>query len=166
MPFPPDEALGLPVDRLALQLLEKLEEGTVALHRYNFLVVASASYENNGVASHRRVVESLAEAYDWLSAHGLISQTNEGEFITRKGHGVLRSEAGLKLVQAEGRIDMEMHPRIAARVRSQFLLGEYELRFRRDAGGRDPGPRARRSFGRRHRRTAHDQGVQGGRAAT
>jgi uncharacterized protein (TIGR02391 family) len=127
MPFPPDEALGLPVDRLALQLLEKLEKGTVALHRYNFLIVASASYENNGVQDHRKVVGSLAEAYDWLSAHGLISQMNEGEFITRKGHQVLDADDGLALIQADTRLDVDVHPRIAARVRSEFLLGHYDL---------------------------------------
>jgi hypothetical protein len=40
---------------------------------------------------------------------------------------VLASPDGLALVRADARLDVDLHPSIAARVRSQFLLGEYEL---------------------------------------
>jgi uncharacterized protein (TIGR02391 family) len=55
----------------------------------------------------------------------LISANGQGDFITRKGYKVLQNENGLDLVQAEARIDVDLHPRIGDRVRSQFLLGEY-----------------------------------------
>lgn len=130
MPIPPDEALGLPVDRLALRLLRVFGPGNAKQHRHNFLLGATQNYQQNGVANHREVTKALAEAFDWLLLRGLFSGIpGEGDwlFITRKGRSVLEASNGLALVQAEARIDVDLHPSIADRVRSQFLLGEYEL---------------------------------------
>jgi uncharacterized protein (TIGR02391 family) len=77
------------------------------------------------------VVRALAEAFDWLVLHGLLSEdpppSNNGHFITRKGQAVLDSTAGLALLRAQERLNVDLHHSIAERVRSQFLLGEYEL---------------------------------------
>jgi uncharacterized protein (TIGR02391 family) len=62
--------------------------------------------------------------------HGQLSGIpGKGEwlFITRRGLGVLDADDGLALIRAEARLDGDLHPRIATRVRTQFLLGEYEL---------------------------------------
>jgi uncharacterized protein (TIGR02391 family) len=40
---------------------------------------------------------------------------------------VLAADDGGALLRAEARLDIDLHPSIARRVRSQFLLGEYEL---------------------------------------
>jgi hypothetical protein len=40
---------------------------------------------------------------------------------------MLQAKAGLALLRAEQRIDVDLHPLIARRIRRQFLLGEYEL---------------------------------------
>lgn len=34
---------------------------------------------------------------------------------------------GLALLRAESRLEVDLHPLIAQRVRAQFLLGEYEM---------------------------------------
>ena len=127
MPFPPEEVLGLPVDVLGLKLLARFSRPTDEPHRYNFLIGTASNYENNGLPNHRELVRALAEAYDWLTVHGLVSSDETREFITRKGHQVLATADGPALVRAEARIDVDLHPLIEARVRSQFLLGEYEL---------------------------------------
>jgi uncharacterized protein (TIGR02391 family) len=54
------------------------------------------------------------------------SQSSENAvFITRIGHAAVRQ--GLALMRAEERLSVEVHPRIEESIRSQFLLGEYEL---------------------------------------
>jgi uncharacterized protein (TIGR02391 family) len=127
VPVEPDVALGLPVDALALQLLRRFADGSSKLHRYNFFVQAEPAYESAGVSDRADIMHALAEALDWLTHHGLISSNLQGDFITRKGYEVLKADGGLGLVRARARIDVDLHPRIASRVRSQFLLGEYEL---------------------------------------
>jgi uncharacterized protein (TIGR02391 family) len=126
MPIEPDVVLGLPVDKLALLLLEKFADESLTLHRHNFFNSANHTYASADVANPGRIVRALAEAFDWLTQHGLISWNLDGDFITRKGHEVLEADDGLALVQAGARIDVDLHRRIADRVRSQFLLGEYE----------------------------------------
>lgn len=125
MPVEPELVLGLPVDALALHLLKKFDDESIVLHRYNFFVIADSAYKNAGAADPGGILRALAEALDWLTQHGLISANGQGDFITRKGYKVLQNENGLDLVQAEARIDVDLHPRIGDRVRSQFLLGEY-----------------------------------------
>jgi uncharacterized protein (TIGR02391 family) len=139
LPIDADTALGLPVDRLALHLLRDIKATSEAApnqqpHRYNFLDSAYAGYSKAGLERDQvtAVTQALAEAYDWLLLHGLLSLAprdyNSGWlFITRKGEAVLAAPDGLRLVQAEASLDVDMHPRIAGRIRSQFLLGEYEL---------------------------------------
>jgi uncharacterized protein (TIGR02391 family) len=130
MPFPPGDVLSLPIDRLALELLRRVGAQSESPNRYNYLIGAKASYQNNDIPNWEAVVSALAEAYDWLILHGLVAQGLNNDtwlFITRKGHQVLDADDGLALVQAEARLDVDLHPRIATRVRSQFLLGEYEL---------------------------------------
>jgi hypothetical protein len=136
MPLELEKALGWPVDRVALHILKGLGGGKQ--HRHNFLNGAVQNYQQNGVRNAREVTNALAEGYDWLILHGLLSGIpGEGDwlFITRKGKTVPESGSGLALIQAEARIDVDLHPLIAARIRSQFLLGEYEtgLRPRRGA---------------------------------
>jgi uncharacterized protein (TIGR02391 family) len=74
----------------------------------------------------------MAEAWDWLIAHGLIA-LNPGEgsvqgwsYVTRRGDSVANASDPLALVRAEDRLSVDLHPRIGERIRRQFLLGEYE----------------------------------------
>jgi uncharacterized protein (TIGR02391 family) len=131
VPLEVDRALNWPIERVAMHLLRGFARGGKQ-HRHNFVNSAVQAYQVNGVptAQTQEIVRALAEAYDWLILHGLLSQIpQEGDwlFITRKGFGVLDAPVGPALVRAEARLDVDLHPRISARVRNQFLLGEYEL---------------------------------------
>lgn len=119
------------MDRVALHLLANFKRSGEQ-HRHNFLNGAVQAYERNGVPPERvrEATAALAEAFDWLIIHGLLSGIpGKGDwlFITRRGLAVLDADDGTALIRAEARLDVDLHPRIAARVQTQFLLGEYEL---------------------------------------
>lgn len=131
VPLEAEKALSWPVDRVALHLLVGFNRGGEQ-HRHNFLNGAVQAYQHNGFSPQEalRVTQALAEGYDWLIIHGLLSGIpGKGDwlFITRRGLAVLDADDGLALMRAEARLDVDLHPRIANRVRTQFLLGEYEL---------------------------------------
>ncbi len=116
-----DEIEALPVDRLGMVVLRKFAEGTEP-HLYNYL----NSWRNAGLDARSPTMHALCEACDWLRNSGLVSESNgiDRGFITRLGRNVL--ERGLGFLGAVTTLGEDVHPRIAG-VRSQFLLGEYEL---------------------------------------
>lgn len=131
VPIEADRALNLPVEQVAMELLRGFRRGG-ELHRHNFLVGAVQAYGHNGLSGEtaKPVLNALAEAYDWLVLHGLLSGAppqDDWLFITRKGRAILEAPDGLALLRAGARLEVDLHPSIAARVRAQFLLGEYEL---------------------------------------
>ena len=129
-----EEATELPVDRLALHLLRRFAKGSGQTSRNSMYRGAVQAYSHNGVGRNEQAaaLHGLVEAYDWLCMHGLLAVEPESHqsgscYITERGQQVLTANDGLALVQAQKRLDIELHPRIAGRVRSQFMLGEYEL---------------------------------------
>ncbi|PWR14863.1 TIGR02391 family protein [Micromonospora sicca] len=127
-----EEALNLPVDRLALVLLKRFAASTGGLFLRNSMIQgAKQAYAANRVSDYAEALRALGEAFDWLRAHGLLAadpeQSSEQCYITRRGREVLDASDGPALVHAEQRLNVDLHPRIAATVRTQFLLGEYEL---------------------------------------
>ena len=90
----------------------------------NFLVEQRPRYQDD--AAER----ALIEAINWLIANGLIARghpsqsATEAMIITRLGRKVLAE--GVETLDAQKRLGLDLHPRLAC-VRSQFLLGEYEL---------------------------------------
>lgn len=132
VPLGVDEAIAWPVDRVAMHLLANFRRGGGEPNRHNFLNGASQAYQHNGVPPEREreVLAALAEAFDWLINQGLLSGIpGRGDFlfITRRGVAALDAADGVARIRSEARLDVELHPRIAVRVRTQFLLGEYEL---------------------------------------
>jgi uncharacterized protein (TIGR02391 family) len=133
VPVEVEKALAWPVEQVALHLLRNYERTKVQPDRRSELIGARRAYQENGVteAQTELVIRALAEAFDWLVLHGLLSEdpppSNNGHFITRKGRDILESTAGVALLRAQERLEVDLHPSIAERVRSQFLLGEYEL---------------------------------------
>lgn len=117
------QLVELPIDRLALTVLRHLD-ASQAWSLHNFLVEQKPRYAGHGPQA------VLIEAINWLQANGLIarghpSQSSGDAFIvTRLGHKVLAE--GLGPLDAARRIGLDLHRRLE-RVRSQFLLGEYEL---------------------------------------
>jgi len=78
---------------------------------------------------------AVAEAFDWLSAQGLVAEspTNMGGysgggafFRTRLGEAVLTAHRSIEHLRAAQLLMVGLHRRIEARVRRQFLLGEHE----------------------------------------
>jgi uncharacterized protein (TIGR02391 family) len=128
---PGDEAVELPVDDLALRLLRLVDDGGQIhlLNRNNATWVGS--WENHPGGEGAAFLHAIAEAWDWLASRLLVARgpgdAGEFAFITRRGESFLAAKDGPALLRAEERIDVDLHPSIATRVRRQFLLGEYEL---------------------------------------
>lgn len=121
--LPDDQLEALPIDRLALLVLEHLEQSG-EWNTHNFLIGA----QQRGVGSAG--LSCLSEAMNWLIAHGLVARDKPGQysaqsmFVTRAGRRVLVE--GLAGVVAAARLNVDLHDRLT-KVRTQFLLGEYEL---------------------------------------
>ena len=71
---------------------------------------------------------AVAEAWAWLEANALVADTPGSgggwSFVTRAGRTLASRPDGLPRLRAEQRLGLELHPRIAGKVQSQFLLGE------------------------------------------
>jgi len=129
-----DEVIQLPLDHVAARLLRHLTEqdkGGVQLHISN--VVNGAAWPDIPVQKRPGFLATLTEAWDWLVARGLIASTHYSRnqwghtFITRRGESFLADPDGLERLQAERRMEVDLHFRIRDRALPQFLLGEYEL---------------------------------------
>jgi uncharacterized protein (TIGR02391 family) len=121
----PQDAIALPVDELALHVLQDIVE-TNAWNSYNYCLhyTQDETYRSNGPA-----VNAIAEAVDWLRSHGMLA-TKPGDssgnsmFVTRRGHEAMTQD--ITAVRSVNRLQENLHPLIAAKARRQFLLGEYE----------------------------------------
>jgi uncharacterized protein (TIGR02391 family) len=117
------DMLALPLDRLALVVLEHIKV-TDEWNTYN--VQNDAGLRGRGYQARC----AISEALNWLLSHGLIAHGKPGQtdaqsmIITRQGQAAL--DRGLAPVLAMQRLSTDLHPSLE-RVRSQFLLGEYEL---------------------------------------
>jgi uncharacterized protein (TIGR02391 family) len=119
-----DQIQSLPIDRLALMVLRHCDEGG-EWNTHNFLTNLKQS------GTGHAALACLSEAMNWLIAQGLIAHDNPGQsmspqsiFVTRAGKRVLSE--GIAGVSAATRLNVDLHKRLA-RVRTQFLIGEYEL---------------------------------------
>ncbi|WP_236718621.1 TIGR02391 family protein [Actinoplanes sp. TFC3] len=132
------DAIGLPVDRVGLHLLHAFANGSGPTARSNVIQGLKQTYSQNEIdrQTSAAAVRAVVEALDWLRHAGLIApdpdQSAEFFIISRLGQQVVAASDGLALIQAARRIDVDLHPRIADRVRSQFLLGEYEFAAMRE----------------------------------
>lgn len=114
----------LPIDRLALLVLKHCDEGG-EWNSHNFL----NNLKHAGVK--RGALFSLSEALNWLITQGLIARDSPDQstspqsmFVTRAGKRVLAE--GIGSVVAAGRLNLDLNKRLE-KVRTQFLIGEYEL---------------------------------------
>jgi uncharacterized protein (TIGR02391 family) len=130
-PFPDSrEGLALPIDVAGTQLL-------------NFLVLAERTGGGQYVNSYHIALNSLwpdkssayltrlSEAWAWLVSKALVAPKpgDSGHWciITRRGYELAKLAEPLQQLRAEERIDVDLHPSIAQKVRAQFLMGEHEL---------------------------------------
>lgn len=126
----PPIPVELPVDELAFRLLKRLFTGRRNnIHRAT-LTAINRLYEIDINTNSTVVRRVIGEAFDWLFVHGLIAEepslTNGVWYITGRGEEYLNDPTPSATIRASTRLDLDLHPLIAKRVRSQFILGEYE----------------------------------------
>jgi len=118
-----DEVQSLPIDRLGILVLKHLVD-TEEWNSDNFL----NSGQNSGL--REPTLRCWSEALNWLVSKNLVARGKPGQsnsasiFISRLGKKIL--EAGLETIRAAERLDVALHDRLE-HVKSQFLLGEYEI---------------------------------------
>jgi uncharacterized protein (TIGR02391 family) len=125
--IPPQDAIELPVDQLGMIVLKDL----VASRERNEYNYGNRHRQDvaGGYAGNVEALQAISEAMAWLRAHGMVARRLEDNspdsvFVTRWGHAALSKS--LAEIHATERIQDNLHPLIAQRVRRQFLLGEYE----------------------------------------
>ena len=131
-PFPTGaEAEDVPLEALALKLLAHIHSDGRTAQRP--LYVNRDILQNHaGGADMFRYERAMQEAWDWLRVNGLLSladpkqQGSDFAFVTRLGEAAL-ADGGMARIAAQRRLAVDLHPLIAARVRQQFVLGEFEL---------------------------------------
>ncbi len=118
-----EEAQAMPIDRLAMLVLRHLISSG-EWNSHNFLILGA----NQGVPE--RTLRCWAEALNWLVSRNLVARDTPGQstaqaiFVTRLGHKI--AAEGPESSLAAERLHVALHDRLA-KVRSQFLIGEYEL---------------------------------------
>jgi len=145
---------SLPVDRRAVEILRAVTAGEGRDFFSNRWNVLNELIQYVWHGTEPAAARAYEEAYDWLVSHGLVSRepSQQGPdwfFVTDAGWEVIEGTAGLAKLAAAERLGVDLHPRIAERVRSMYLLGEYEaaafLAMReveirvRDLAGASPG---------------------------
>src|SRR4051812_12760409 len=120
--WPPlaDEIVNLPVDELALRML-----------RYIFYHSQQKMARMNIAERHSdiNVQRALVEAFDWLYFHGFLGMRPDRDnwlYVTKRGAAAAQDPNASANIRAEKRIDLDLHPKLATKIRRQFLLGEYD----------------------------------------
>jgi uncharacterized protein (TIGR02391 family) len=121
-----EHVMSLPPDELALRMLRAVSAGE---QRAGFFFGKDRVISPTVV--DREYHQRLEEGFAWMVREVWIANeptqsSDNWFFITRRGWSVLDDPAGLARAQAEARLQVDLHPRLAERVRAQFLLGEYE----------------------------------------
>lgn len=128
----PGKVAELPLDVLAMRLLAYLAaaEDENEPHYIDRDLVTLGGFWRAETPHDQAFLRAITEAWDWLVAHSLLSgparQHRSDAFVTRHGRRLLTDADGLARLRAEERLDVDLHERIASRVRSQYLIGEYE----------------------------------------
>ena len=122
----PQDVLELPVDELALHVLEDMVR-TNTWNSYNYCLTYTTDEKYRAVGSHP--ARAVAEAVQWLLSHGMLASkpgdsNPQSIFVTRRGHEAV--EQGIETVRSVNRLQDNLHPLIEAKARRQFLIGEYE----------------------------------------
>lgn len=142
-PLTEDETTRLPVDALGIRLLRQISGSKNTLGNFVGGLRANAdiarqrqSFPGGAVVGSSsaplgpQFELAISEAWHWLIANGLLTEIpmEKGWFVlSRLGNRLLNDVADpVAHVRAERRIALDLHPLIASRVRSQFLLGEYD----------------------------------------
>src|SRR6266540_3484412 len=136
---PVNQAVALPTPELAMGLLRYLvaledhfggygHDLNASQLRPDAVAHAATWPEHTGGQHHPLFLRAISEVWWWLIANGLLARqpggATEDMFVTRSGRDLAAQPDGLARWQAEQRLGVELHPRLAGKVRNQFLLGE------------------------------------------
>jgi uncharacterized protein (TIGR02391 family) len=132
LPASAAEIVALPTDEVAMRMLREFASGGSRINRDDLANPPSWGDMANVAAANRAMLVRVQEAWDWLVVHGLITrdptQSSPGwGAVTDAGREAARDPRGKARTLAIQRLGVDLHPRLAARVRPQFLLGDYEL---------------------------------------
>jgi len=135
----PDTAVGLPVDRLAMVLLQHLDStdsksranivGLEVQNHWPGIYMAGMPRPKVGEREYR---QAMSEAFDWLQAEGLVTRDasqSSGDWIVRtaKGKKVADANDGLQLLEVDKLLAIELHAALAAKqVREKFARGDVD----------------------------------------
>lgn len=117
-----ETVVALPVDQLGLAVLKDFHD-TNGWNEGNYVIEAKhAGYDGDAL-------KAIAEALAWVRARGLTApDPNQSSanaiFVTRIGRQVL--DNGPESFYATQRLQQGLHPKIEAKARPQFLIGEFE----------------------------------------
>jgi uncharacterized protein (TIGR02391 family) len=152
-PLTPQLLTSLPVDRRAIEILRAISAGESGRVHQNRTNIRLQLEQYHWQGTDWDAAQAYEEAFDWLAYNGLVTRdaTQSGPdwfVITDRGRGVAESDTGLSRLRADQRLNVDLHPLIAERVRSQYLLGEWEaaallamreveIRVRKFAGASD-----------------------------
>lgn len=120
-----EQIAALPVDRLGMEILSDVAAGRV-WHWGNSVLEFT---QQRGLTSGSREVGFFVEAWEWLFQQGLVrwdpQQTAERAVsITRLGREVVTH--GVHYARTVASLDRDLVPALEP-IRTQFLLGEFEL---------------------------------------
>ena len=122
--WPPaaDEITELPVDELGIRMLQHFAQSPERqLHRNNDATNSSAWHRVGPEYANVMVLRALGEAYDWLVFNALLA-VKPGEasgftYITERGRTAAGDPVAVATIRATRRLDVDMHPLLAERVR-------------------------------------------------
>jgi len=119
-----DEVLALPLDELALRVLQDADANEESNWRNWMLSAAQGPYRKQP-----QVLRALSEAWTWLHNHGLViwnpDKTHADSIaVSRKGREVI--DRGLPWLRAVERLDVQLVPELEYTARPQFLRGDFE----------------------------------------
>jgi len=129
LPDSPADILALPRDEVAMRMLRYFaSDGPMPkrLNRHDLGNPPSWGNVGNLVAANPDALVRVQEAWDWLVVHGLVTrdprQGGDWGAVTESGREAARDPRGKARTLAIQRLGVDLHPRLAVRVRPQFLL--------------------------------------------
>lgn len=123
----PDDVVALPLEELALRVLENYHEDPDSWHWGNWVAARKVEY---GHRQHREAIKALHEAWAWIFNHGLVVRDPDRDsddgcvLLSRQGAEALAR--GIPWLRATQRLDVELVDVLAAKARPLFLRGEFE----------------------------------------
>lgn len=122
MTLSPDTIIDLPVESVALVVLQDLHEHGELVRQRWFNEARSLL----GTGTH---IDILIEAWGWLLAKALIAEnpfsSQEAVILTRAGRDAV-SQSSLEQIIASEKLGLDLHASLAGKIRPIFLLGDYE----------------------------------------